>query len=82
MESTGGSAHWDAAYDSRGVEGVSWYQPVPAASLALVDALAIPRDAAVLDVGGGASFLADALVARGLVDVTVLDISASALEAT
>jgi 2-polyprenyl-3-methyl-5-hydroxy-6-metoxy-1,4-benzoquinol methylase len=74
--------HWDEAYRSRGIEGVSWYQPVPTVSLALVDALGVARDAPVLDAGGGGSFLADALVKRGFTDITVLDLSAAALDAT
>jgi hypothetical protein len=57
------SDHWDAAYASRGVDGVSWHQAVPEVSLELVDALDFPGDAAVIDVGGGASRLADELVA-------------------
>ena len=73
---------WDAAYSTRGVDGVSWYEAVPAVSLELVDALEISRDAAVIDIGGGASFLVDELVARGFSDLTVLDLSASALDAT
>ena len=77
-----GAEHWDAAYASRGVRGVSWYQPTPVASLELVDLLHVARDAAVIDVGGGGSLLADELVARGFDDITVLDISAAALAAT
>lgn len=76
-----GADHWDAAYSSRGVAGVSWYQAAPEVSIELVDALGVDRDAAVIDVGGGASFFLDELVARGFDDLTVLDISASALEA-
>jgi 16S rRNA G1207 methylase RsmC len=74
--------HWEEAYATRGVDGVSWYQAVASLSLALIDELGVTRDAGVIDVGGGASFLADELVARGHSDVTVLDISASALEST
>jgi 2-polyprenyl-3-methyl-5-hydroxy-6-metoxy-1,4-benzoquinol methylase len=74
--------HWDAAYAKRGAEGVSWYQPVPTVSLDLLDALGVERNASVIDVGGGASHLADELVARGFTDVTVLDLSEAALDAT
>jgi 16S rRNA A1518/A1519 N6-dimethyltransferase RsmA/KsgA/DIM1 with predicted DNA glycosylase/AP lyase activity len=74
--------HWNEAYSTRGVGGVSWYQAAPAVSLELVDALAVSSESAVIDVGGGASFLADELVARDFTDVTVLDISAAALDAT
>ena len=76
------SEHWDEVYSTRGVAGVSWYQAAPAMSLELVAALGVSPDAAVIDVGGGGSFLADELVARGFTDVTVLDISAAALAAT
>ena len=76
-----GADQWDAAYSNRGVAGVSWYQAAPEVSLELVDALGVHRDAAVIDVGGGASFFLDELAARGFEDLTVLDISASALEA-
>jgi trans-aconitate methyltransferase len=51
-------------------------------SLQLIDALRVPPTAAVIDVGGGASSLADRLVRRGYADVTVLDISRSALDAS
>jgi SAM-dependent methyltransferase len=74
------AAHWDDAYRSAGVESVSWYEPEPTMSLALIDALGVGPDDAVLDVGGGASTLVDHLVGRGFHDVTVLDVSAVALE--
>jgi SAM-dependent methyltransferase len=50
-------------------------------SLELIETLGAPLESAVIDVGGGASLLADQLLERGFRDVTVLDISASALEA-
>ena len=61
---------------------MSWYQAAPAVSVELVEALGVSPEAAVIDAGGGGSFLADELVARGFTDVTVLDISAKALDAT
>jgi 2-polyprenyl-3-methyl-5-hydroxy-6-metoxy-1,4-benzoquinol methylase len=74
--------HWEAAYAKRGIDGVSWYQPVPAVSLDLLEKLGVRRDASVLDVGGGASHFAEQLVARGFADVTVVDLSKAALDAT
>jgi hypothetical protein len=74
--------HWDTAYAKRGIDGVSWYQPVPAVSLDLLETLGLRRDASVIDVGGGASHLAAELVGRGFADVTVLDLSQAALDAT
>ena len=48
-------------------------------SFALIEALALAHDAAIVDVGGGASGLASQLLELGFEDVTVLDISAPAL---
>jgi hypothetical protein len=79
---SGAREHWDTAYAARGVENVSWYQPVPVVSLELIDVLRVAASAPVLDVGGGGSELAGDLVARGFRDVTVLDVSAVALDAT
>lgn len=73
-------AHWDEAYESRGVEGVSWFQTEPAMSLELIRLLGIDPSGPVVDVGGGASALAGRLVDDGFSDVTVLDISELALE--
>jgi rhodanese-related sulfurtransferase len=72
--------HWNQRYADAGATRVSWYQPEPAMSLALVDHLVVTTTAPVIDVGGGASLLVDALLARGYVDLTVLDISSTALE--
>jgi hypothetical protein len=60
---------------------VSWFQPVPAVSVELIERLDIARDVAVIDVGGGASLLVDALLDRGYGDLSVLDVSNAALEA-
>jgi hypothetical protein len=74
--------HWDAAYGRSGPTGVSWHATVPTISLALIDLLGISPDAAVVDVGGGGSPLAASLLDRSFEDVTVLDISAVALDET
>lgn len=73
--------HWNTVYSQRGDAGVSWYQPSADWSLRLIDQLGIAADAAVVDVGGGASRLVDGLLQRGFTDVSVLDISESALSA-
>lgn len=79
--STPSARHWDDVYTSRGTAGVSWFQAVPTLSMELIEALGITPDAAVVDVGGGASALVDHLVDRGFRDLTVLDLSETALEA-
>jgi 2-polyprenyl-3-methyl-5-hydroxy-6-metoxy-1,4-benzoquinol methylase len=72
--------HWNDAYAGRAPDEASWYQAFPAVSLELIEALGTPRGAAVIDVGGGAARLVDNLLERGFSDVTVLDVSAAALE--
>jgi hypothetical protein len=63
--------HWDALYDAKGARQVSWFQPEPVVSLALIDDLRLDPVEPVIDVGGGASMLVDRLVERGHTDVTV-----------
>jgi hypothetical protein len=72
-------AHWDAAYRTRGTEGVSWFQAEPTMSLRMIRALEVDHAKPVIDIGGGASSLVDHLVAEGFLDVSVLDLSETAL---
>ncbi len=72
--------HWENVYQSKAPDDVSWYQRDPGISLKLINHTGLPRDAAVIDVGGGASSLADKLLDLGCTDLTVLDISSAALE--
>jgi predicted RNA methylase len=72
--------HWERVYTEREPDAVSWFEPLPRSSLAMIDALGLPLDAPIVDVGGGASQLAAGLVRRGHTDITVVDISAKALE--
>ncbi len=72
--------HWDQRYADVGATRVSWYQPTPTTSLALIDRLHVPKASPIIDVGGGASLLVDELLARGYTDLSVLDVSATALE--
>jgi Methyltransferase domain len=72
------ASHWDHAY-AAGATTPSWFQQHPGMSLRMFDAAGIQADASVIDVGGGASPLAGALLKRGFGDVTVLDISAAGM---
>lgn len=74
--------HWDEVYHRVGASHLSWYQSDPAVSVELIDALGLAFDAAIIDVGGGASTLVDSLVGRGYSDVSVLDVSGAALRVT
>ena len=72
--------HWEKIYTEKQADAVSWFQPRAETSLAMIAAAGIAKEDAVIDVGGGASRLVDDLVGQGYSDVTVLDISAAALE--
>ena len=72
-------SHWDAVYSEKRDARTSWFRPHLDESLRLIDALDLPRDQPVLDVGGGRSTLVDDLLARDFSDVSVLDLSAIAL---
>jgi len=75
-------AHWESVYQRNRTDSVSWYQTAPVVSLDLIDDLGISEEAGVIDVGGGASVLVGALLHRGFADLTVLDISEAALQAS
>ena len=72
-------AHWQQVYATKGERDVSWFQESPAISLRLIEAAGLRPDTCVLDVGGGASRLVDALLAKGVGCVSVLDIAEEAL---
>lgn len=74
--------HWDQTYAAKGEEAVSWFQGTPAHSLDLIVEAGIAADAPIVDVGGGASRLIDHLLDRGFANLTVVDVSAKALELT
>ena len=73
-------AHWDHVYGTKSPDQVSWFEPTPARSLALIRATGVSLDSPILDVGGGASTLVDHLLSEGYSDISVLDIAPRALE--
>jgi SAM-dependent methyltransferase len=74
--------HWEKIYRNKPADAVSWYRAHLETSLALIERTATGRSAAVIDVGGGESTLVDDLLAGGYQNLTVLDISQIAIEAT
>jgi SAM-dependent methyltransferase len=74
-------AHWDQVYRTKQTDTVSWFRPHLETSLAMIRQTGVAADAPIIDVGGGASTLADDLLAAGYSDVTVLDLSEAALDA-
>jgi len=80
MKETDRQAHWQNVYATKAEREVSWFQENPAPSLDLIAATGISSDAAIIDIGGGASRLVDHLLDRGFRRLSILDLSAKALE--
>ncbi len=74
------AAHWEKVYSTKGEAEVSWFQDRPEPSLELITLVGAGADTAIVDIGGGASRLVDALLQKGIRNVTVLDLSAEALK--
>jgi ubiquinone/menaquinone biosynthesis C-methylase UbiE len=74
------SNFWDKVYKNKSEQEVSWFQEVPTMSLKMIDDLHLTVDANIIDIGGGDSRLVDHLVNRGFFNISILDISAEALE--
>lgn len=72
--------HWDNVYRTKREDEVSWFQASPTLSLDLIHATGIDRSASIIDVGGGASRMVDALIEEGFANLTVLDVSEAATE--
>jgi 2-polyprenyl-3-methyl-5-hydroxy-6-metoxy-1,4-benzoquinol methylase len=72
--------HWNRVYATKNEKDVSWYQPKPEVSLALIREYAPDKAVSIIDIGGGASLLAAELLREGYLDLAVLDVSAEALE--
>ena len=81
MDRAGRQAHWDNVYATKSENEVSWFEESPAISLDLIRATGMAPYASVIDVGGGASRLVDALLDDGFEAVTVLDVSEAAIAA-
>ncbi|MDE3009176.1 MAG: class I SAM-dependent methyltransferase [Acidobacteriota bacterium] len=70
---------WNDVYLAKSADERSWTQEWPF-DVEVIERLVPEHDAAIIDVGAGASDLLVALVARGFTDLTALDISAVALD--
>ena len=72
--------HWDTVYQTKKPEQVGWTQSYPEDSIKRIEALKLSKSAAIIDIGGGDSDLASILLDKGYTNITVLDISAVAIE--
>ena len=73
-------SHWQNIYREKQPCDVSWYQTIPELSLKFIDTSGIDKNDAIIDIGGGASTLVCHLLEKGYSSLSVLDISANALE--
>jgi SAM-dependent methyltransferase len=80
MNDIDNKGYWETVYETKTPEQVSWTQEVPRTSLDFITSLDLPKSARIIDVGGGDSKLVDFLLEDGFENITVLDISAKALE--
>lgn len=72
--------HWENVYTNKSTNAVSWFQIRAALSLQFITSAAPHAGAAIIDVGGGASTLVDDLIVANYSNISVLDISAAALD--
>ena len=73
-------SHWENIYQTKDATEVSWFQRHPELSFQFIEHTGVDKAGQIIDVGGGASTLVDDLLANGYDNVTVLDISAAALQ--
>ena len=72
--------HWENVFSTKTEKEVSWHQQYPQTSVDFIKALHLPLEAKIIDIGGGDSYLMDALLDLGYTNLTLLDISAKAIE--
>jgi len=80
MEDFDRKMHWENIYETKDLKDLSWFQPTPETSLDFFRQFDMPITAKVIDIGGGDSFLVDQLLNLGYRDLTILDISAAAID--
>lgn len=73
-------SHWNRIYAAKASHELTWAQEVPQVSLDFIASFDLPKNARIIDIGGGDSKLVDHLLKLGYSDLTVLDISEQSLE--
>jgi 2-polyprenyl-3-methyl-5-hydroxy-6-metoxy-1,4-benzoquinol methylase len=74
-------SHWEQVYATNDPEQMSWFRPHLERSLELIERAAPDRRPSIVDVGAGQSTLVDDLLGLGYANITVLEISQTALDA-
>lgn len=80
MENFDRKKHWENIYQTKEPKEVSWFQPTPKTSLDFFKQLNVPATAKIIDIGGGDSLLVDHLLDLDYQNISVLDISAAAID--
>ena len=79
LEKMNAKEYWDSIYDSKATHQLSWFQVLPKTSLDFIHSFNLPKTAKIIDVGGGDSKLVDILLDEGFENITILDVSGSAI---
>ncbi|MYM56046.1 class I SAM-dependent methyltransferase [Thalassovita mangrovi] len=79
---TDAETKWENTYQSKSADALGWFEARPETSLKLIARSGVAHDAALIDIGAGASRLTDCLLDLGFLDLTALDLSQAALQAT
>ncbi|MFC4740426.1 class I SAM-dependent methyltransferase [Flavobacterium ponti] len=72
--------HWENVFTTKQETEVSWYQKQPKTSVDLIEKLNLSKEAKIIDVGGGDSYLIDNLLELGYTNLHLLDISSKAIK--
>ena len=72
--------HWESVYQNKDFKDTSWFQEIPSTSIAFLESLKLDKSAKIIDIGGGESRFVNYLLDKGFENITVLDISATAIE--
>ena len=72
--------HWEKVYETKQPNEVSWTQEIPQTSIDLFERTKLPKDASIIDIGGGDSHFVDYLLENNFTNISVLDISSKAIE--
>ncbi|HWY12263.1 MAG TPA: class I SAM-dependent methyltransferase [Bacteroidia bacterium] len=80
METVQRKEHWENIYCTKQENEVSWFQQYPKTSMDFVELFSLKKDSKIIDIGGGDSHFADSLLEAEYTNITVLDISAKAIE--
>tara|TARA_A100001015_G_scaffold146922_2_gene162882 strand:- start:7483 stop:8121 length:639 start_codon:yes stop_codon:yes gene_type:complete len=72
--------HWNKVFKTKTPQEVSWTEAYPKNSIDFINTLNLNISLPIIDVGGGDSHLVEALLEKGHTDVSVLDISKTAIK--